>query len=40
MADAGSPARGGAGIIYLAFCYPMSRLPAAFEDRWNVQYGI
>ncbi len=28
-----------AGIVYLAFCYPMSRLLAAFEDRWNVQYG-
>jgi His/Glu/Gln/Arg/opine family amino acid ABC transporter permease subunit len=28
-----------AGIIYLAFCYPMSRVLAAFEDRWNVQYG-
>ena len=28
-----------AGLIYLAFCYPMSRLLAAFEDRWNVQYG-
>jgi polar amino acid transport system permease protein len=28
-----------AGMIYLAFCYPMSRLLAAFEDRWNVQYG-
>jgi His/Glu/Gln/Arg/opine family amino acid ABC transporter permease subunit len=28
-----------AGVIYLAFCYPMSRLLAAFEDRWNVQFG-
>ncbi len=28
-----------AGLIYLAFCYPMSRLLAAFEDRWNVQPG-
>ena len=28
-----------AGLIYLAFCYPVSRLLAAFEDRWNVQYG-
>jgi len=28
-----------AGLIYLAFCYPMSRLLAAFEDRWNVQYA-
>jgi His/Glu/Gln/Arg/opine family amino acid ABC transporter permease subunit len=28
-----------AGVIYLAFCYPLSRLLAAFEDRWNVQYG-
>jgi His/Glu/Gln/Arg/opine family amino acid ABC transporter permease subunit len=25
-----------AGIIYLAFCYPMSRVLAIFEDRWNV----
>jgi polar amino acid transport system permease protein len=28
-----------AGLIYLAFCYPMSRLLAVFEDRWNVEYG-
>lgn len=25
-----------AGIIYFAFCYPMSKLLALFEDRWNV----
>lgn len=27
-----------AGIVYLSFCYPLSRLLAAFEDRWNVKY--
>lgn len=28
-----------AGIIYLTFCYPLSRMLAAFEDRWNVEHG-
>lgn len=26
-----------AGVVYLAFCYPLSRFLAVFEDRWNVQ---
>jgi polar amino acid transport system permease protein len=28
-----------AGLIYLSFCYPLSRLLAVFEDRWNVDQG-
>jgi His/Glu/Gln/Arg/opine family amino acid ABC transporter permease subunit len=28
-----------AGIIYFVFCYPLSRILAAFEDRWNVDRG-